>query len=207
MIIGEAIRTVAPTALPVSVLELKDHCNLDGVDGKEQLLATYIQAATDMVEQWTGLGIITQTWEQRFSKFGDDGLLLKRRPLRNDVGSPTEPAVVIELLDSAGDLQVLDRTVYTVSGVGSEKRPAVVRLGFGQTWPVLLDHPEAVRVTYTVGFGETSLSVPPLIRHAIMLAAATMFGFREDVVMGATVHELPWASRMLLSEWRPLAVA
>jgi uncharacterized phiE125 gp8 family phage protein len=208
MINGAAFRTVAPVALPVSVIELKDHTNLDGVEGKDALIATYIQAATDMVEQYTGLGLITQSWEQRFSAFDSTrGLTLARRPLRYDVGSPSEPAVSISYLDGDAALQPLDRGVYTVSGVGWDKEPAVLRLGYGQAWPVTYSHPETIRVTYTVGFGDTAASVPPLIRHAIMLAAATMFGFREDLVIGSTISELPWHSRALLAEWRPIALA
>jgi hypothetical protein len=49
--------------------------------------------------------------------------------------------------------------------------------------------------------------VPELIRHAILMAAGTFHGFREDVVMGSTVAELPFASKALLRDWRPLAVA
>lgn len=203
---GEPIRTVAPTALAVSLAELSAHLRLDGIDGQEAYLAGLVRVSTEHVEQYTGLGLITQTWTQTFSAWPTSkqpGLTLWRRPLQ-DVAS-------VEFLASEGSpsglSSVLDPSVYRVIGVGGAKVAGNVRLATGATWPVLYDDPEAITVTYRVGFGDDHNAVPELIRHAIMQFASTLYGVREDVAMGSTVAELPFASKALLRDWRPLAIA
>lgn len=203
MAFGDPIRTVPPAVLPVTLDELKAQARIDGTD-EDDLLLGYLYAAVEMAEHHTGLGLITQTWTQTFSAWPttkQPELVLRRRPVQSvtqidfmsDVGSPP------------GD-SVLDPSVYRVLGIGQDKSPARIRLAYGQTWPVLLDDAEAITVTYEVGFGDAKGSVPELIRHAILMAATTWYSFREDVTAGS-MSELPFASRALLRDWRPLAVA
>jgi uncharacterized phiE125 gp8 family phage protein len=203
MIVGFPIRAVAPSMLPVSVVELKAQARID-MDDEDSVLASYLHAAVELAEEYTGLALLTQTWEQRFSRFGAE-MKLYRRPVQM-VGSPSLPAVTIQYLNGEDALQTLPDIMFTVSGVGSDKVPAIVRPG--QAWPVTQTHAEAVRITYTAGFGDLPSAVPPLIRHAIYMAAATWCDYRADVVLGSAVtYDLPWASKALLDNWRMLAWA
>ena len=203
VIVGYPVRIVAPIALPVSVIELKAQARID-LDDEDALLSGYLQAAVQMAEEYTGLALITQTWEQRFSAF-DSAMKLYRRPLQM-TGSPPMPAVTIQYLNGEDALQSVAAGTFTVTGVGADRAPPIVRPG--QAWPVTQTHAEAVRITYTAGFGDIPTAVPPLIRHAIYMAAATWCDYRADVVMGSTVtDELPFGSKAMLDNWRLLAWA
>lgn len=208
MTAGPAIRTVAPAALPVSVNELKAQLNLEGINGdsEDAYLAGLIRVAAEEAENYTGLSLITSTWTQTFSAWPTTklpDLKLWRRPL--------QAVTSIEYRDAGGSpaglLATVSPSVYRVSGIGADIVPGYVRLDNGQAWPTALDIAEAVIVTYTAGFGADHNSVPESIRHAVLLIAATRYAYREDVVMGTTIAELPMASKSMLRYWRPLAVA
>ena len=202
MIYGQPIRTVPPVAQVVSVLEAKEHLNITE-SASDALIARFTRAATAKVEQYTGLGLLTQTWSQTFSAFADV-MQLKRRPLLA-VGSPAVAATVA-YLDSTATLQTLAGSTYRVTGIGADKAFGAIRLGFGQTWPTIYDDAEAVTVTYTVGYGSTGESVPDTIRQAIMSIVGDWYAWRENMAEGS-VNELPFGVTDLLYDFRPLSVA
>ena len=171
---------------------------------KTSVLSGMLQAAVQMAEEYTGLALITQTWEQRFSAFGNV-MRLYRRPLQM-AGSPPMPAVTIQYLNGEDALQSVATGAFTVSDLRSDRSPPIVRPE--QAWPVTQTNSEAVRITYTAGFGDLPGAVPPLIRHAIYMAAATWCDYRADVVLGSAVtYDLPWGSKAMLDNWRQLAWA
>jgi uncharacterized phiE125 gp8 family phage protein len=198
------IRTVPPVALPVSLAEIKAQCNLTD-NSHDAILMHYVRMATDYVEEVTGLGLITQTWQQSFSAFSPE-MILYRRPLRM-VGSPLVPAVSINYLDTGSVYSTLTSSAYLVS-LGSAQDFPIIQLGYGGVWPDTFISSESVTVTYTVGFGPDWNYVPNMIRGAIMMAAASYFAYREDIVMGTSVSDvLPFASRNLLRPWCPVVVS
>lgn len=199
---GSPIRTVAPTALPISLAEVKAHLRVTHSD-EDAIIASYLRAAVARAEEYTGLGLLQQTWQQTFPAFANP-MLLYRRPLLQ-IGSPLA-AVQVTFIDGSGALQTLDPSVYTVTGFGSDSAYGAVRLGYGQIWPTVYSAQDAVIVTYTVGFGTTASSVPEAIRHAILVMVADAYAFRESLYQGS-VDEIPFGAEALLRPWRPLAVA
>lgn len=211
MIYGDPIRTVAPTALPLSLAEVRAQCSLTDDDGTDEdaLLIGYLRAATEYAESYTGLSLITGTWKQTFqtwpvwpwqrTRTNPNHLHLLRRPLQS-VSS-------VVYLDGAGVEQTLDPAVYRVLGVGEDKRDGAVRLGYGQSWPTVLDDPEAVIVTYLAGFGDDHNSIPERIRLAILLLVRYYFEQRSTALIDPEIVEVPLGTHALLREWRPLAVA
>ena len=177
MLGGQAIRTVAPTSYPLSLPEVKAHLRITAAD-EDALLAGYIAAATQSIEQYTGLGLMLQTWTQTFPAFAAR-MDLARRPLLS-AGSP-ETVAAVSYLDSAGASQTLDPALYRVTGVGSDQVPGAIRLAYGASWPAAYADEEAVTVTYTVGYGITPSSVPEIIRQAIMQTVGDWYAFRENV--------------------------
>jgi len=204
MIIGDPIRTVAPTALPVSLSEFKAHERILS-DEEDAYLAGLLRVATEYAEQYTGLSLITSTWTQTFSAFAETNptrnapLILRRRPL--------QAVLSVEYLADTTTSATLDPTSYRVLRIGSDMTPGAIALVYGGSWPTTFTDDEAITVTYRAGFGDDHNAVPEMIRHAIQMAAGTWYGFREDVIMGSTLAELPSTSRALLREWRPLGVA
>jgi uncharacterized phiE125 gp8 family phage protein len=149
---GDPIRTVPPAALPISLAELKAHTRLEGINGdsEDAYLAGLIRVATEYVEGYTGLGLITQTFTQAFQEFPGTSyptfLRLFRRPL--------QAVVSVDYLDSAASpaaATTLSPASYTVSGIGADKGPGgAIHLASGASWPVIISVPEAVTVTATI---------------------------------------------------------
>lgn len=194
---GDPIRITAPAALPLSLAELKAHTRVE-VSDDDPLVMGYLRAAVEYVEQYTGLGLINQTWQQSFPAFSSR-MTLYRRPL--------QAVDSVAYQDTSDVEQTLASTAYRVAGIGNDKSAGWLSLASGQSWPSPYVGGEPVTVTYTVGFGATHNDVPELIRHAIMLVVATWYDYRADLVAGSVVAEMPMASRALLNEWRPPALA
>lgn len=199
---GEPIRSSAPAQTAVSLSAALAHARLGLSPDDLDVVLQCLNAAIGEVEQYTGLGLITQTWQQTFSRW-PSFLLLRRRPLIA-LGSPAT-AVTVTYRDADNASQ--EFTDIVVTGVGGDKVAGTVRLGYGASWPALYSHPEAVTVSYTVGYGSTHASVPALIKQAILLEFGKFYEQRESVTPDRLMGELSFASKSLLHDWRPLAVA
>ena len=140
------IRTVPPTALPISMAEAKAIVGSRWCHGDDALLAGYIRTATDLTEQYLGRALITSTWEYRVDHFPwcrwDNGI---RIPL-----APVQAITEITYLDLDGAVQVLDPDRYAVSGLPDA---ALISAAPGQSWPALLWQREAITITFTAGYG------------------------------------------------------
>lgn len=199
-VFGDPIRTVPPQALPVSLAEVRAHVRLTDDDGTEEdaLLMGYLRSAVEYAEAYTGLALITQTIEQRFSAFGAE-MVLRRRPV--------QAVLEIEYQDAEDGAQTLSASVYRVAGMLSDKVAAVVRLGHSQSWPTVYGDAEAIRITYRAGFGDSHNEVPERIRQAIMMLAGYWMNQRESALIDPIIVEVPFGIHALLREWRPLAIA
>jgi uncharacterized phiE125 gp8 family phage protein len=186
-------RTVAPINQPVSLEEAKQQTSQydDSFNG---LLSRMISAATEVVERYTGRALITQTWRYTLDSFCDE-LVLPRPPFLSLTGD----GLGIEYTDENGDDQTLDASLYAVAG---DREPARIAPAYGECWPPTRCQREAVRVTYTAGYGAAAASVPEGIRHAILLMLAHWFANREAVVTGTIATEIPLAATWLLDGYK-----
>jgi uncharacterized phiE125 gp8 family phage protein len=200
IVASDPIRVSPPAALPLALAELRAQCRLTDDDGTDEnaLLMSYLRAATEYVEQYTGLALITQDFEQRFSSFPTE-LVLGRRPVQE--------VLSVTYLDATDIDVAIASTVYRVAGIGSDRSSAIVRLGYSQSWPTIYGDAEAVRVTYRAGFGDDHNSVPELIRHALMLLCAYWYEQRSTALIDPMIVEVPFGTHALLQEWRPFGVA
>lgn len=188
--VGEAIRTVAPVGLVVSIDEAKEHLRLTS-DQEIASVLRLIRAATSYVEDYCGLGLLTQTWEQRWSAW-PDFFKLTRRPL--------QAVTSVEDLTVGSPFTPLAASTYVVGGVGWGRRSGTISLATGGAWPTLTGTwNEAVRVTYTVGFGDAPEDVPEMLRHAVLLLISLWFDNRDAPNL-EPVHNM-------LADWRPFGIA
>jgi uncharacterized phiE125 gp8 family phage protein len=199
----DPVRIEPPAALPVTLAELKAQTRYFQSD-EDAIMQAMLRSSVEVLENYTYLGFITQTWQQSFSAFpatlATPRLKLQRRPVQE--------VLSISYLDSADFEQLVDPLTYQVAGIGNSHACATVRISSAQTWPTVYDSSDAaVTITYRVGFGDDHNAVPEQIRDAILLCAGTKFAYREDVVMGTSLSEIPEKSKVLLRDWRPLAVA
>lgn len=160
-----------PAAVPVSLAEAKAHLRVEhGED--DGLIEAMIGAAVGRLDGWGGiLGrcLVTQDWRRDFCGFPCGYRL--RLPF------PDVSAVTIVYSDAADAEQTLSAADY---GLFQDVGGSVAILKATAAWPATYDRPDAVRVTFTAGYGAAA-AVPAAIRHAILLMVGDLYRFRESV--------------------------
>lgn len=175
------VRFAAPSALPVTAAEVKDHGRVD-TDAEDDLVTAYIEAATraiDGAEGWLGRCLVEQTWDLKLDWFPSDD-----RPIL----IPLAPLLSIEQItytDEAGATQTLASSVYQVVGIGSNM-PGYVLEAHEQSWPATRDIPEAITIRFKAGYAaDDSVSpsdprgnIPPPIKVAIYHMVSDLYEMR-----------------------------
>lgn len=182
------IQITPPTALPVSLSEVKEHCNELSSDHDPKLIG-FIFAAVVSVESYLRRSLITQTWEAQHDKFFKF-MYLPRGPIQS-VSSLT-------YVDGAGAAQVLAADQYTVD---ASHEPPRIFPAYGVSYPATRDIPAAVKIRYIAGYGNKSHQVPEPIRHAIKMIVADLFNNPESSIMDISRSENP-ALQMMLSPYK-----
>lgn len=188
----------APEVNVVSLAEMKAHLRVDHTDD-DDLIEAMTEAVTQHLDGRDGkLGraLIDQTWELRMAWF--PRVVSLRLP-------PLIEVEAVEYLDSNGARQTFAEANYLVTGAGDRGH---VHLAPGQCWPVLpYDRPECAIVRFRAGYLDGGVSppepnVPGPIKAAIKLMTGTLYQNRENVIVGQTAIEIPWAAEALLASYR-----
>lgn len=183
----EWIQTLAPTIEPLSLAEAKAQLRIAHGDD-DGLIGSYIGAVRQAAEDYLARGLLTQTWKLTGPAFADQMWLPMAAPLQS-VSS-------VKYYDTAGVLQTLATTVYTVDTVSRPGR--VVRAPL-QTWPTVqsdrLSNP--VEITYLVGW-DAKEKIPERIRQG----CRAYLGYLEnrDDMNARAAAESCWADRVF---WKP----
>ncbi|MCA0401296.1 MAG: phage head-tail connector protein [Proteobacteria bacterium] len=165
------VRVEGPAIAPVTLAELKAHLRID-FDDEDAPLAVYLAAAVAHFDGWSGvLGrcLINQQWRIDFPAFPCGGVLA--------LPFPDVSLAAIAYSDAVDVDQALAASAYRLVQL---RGGAVLALKSGATWPETAARPDAVRVTFTAGFGAAAPDVPASIRTAIMLRAGDLYLKRED---------------------------
>ncbi len=173
-----SVVTVAPASEPVTLVEAKTYCRVEGSDSDAEL-NTMIAAARAFVEDYCGIKLVSQTVVLRCSSFCD----LIDLPV-----APVISVSSITYLDSAGAEQTLPTDVYEAVLVGLEPH---IRLKVGQSWPAVRCASDAIRVTVVAGYA----ALPAPIKHAMLLMLSDWFDNRA-------VGSFPDGAKALLSNHR-----
>lgn len=176
----------APSVEPVTTAEAKSHSRVD-TTADDTLIASYIKAARQWCEKFTGRSFITTTFEYRIPDFEAE-IILPRPPLLA-ISS-------IAYIDANGSPQTLASSVYQTniySVYGSVKE------AYGQTWPTTRsDDYNAVTITYTAGYGSATTNVPEDIRIAILQLVGHWYENREPELTGTISKSLDAMLKALL---------
>lgn len=167
----------APAVEPVYLLEAKAHLRVteDDEDALIGQLITVAREALDGRDGLLGRALIQQTWKLTLPKFS------------RAIEIPLPPLIsvdAISYIDSDGDAQTIDLQTVTVEGIG-DAASAILRPASGTSWPSTYDHPEAVAITFTAGYGATAADIPAPVKQALLLDIAHMFENREAVTIGS----------------------
>ena len=179
----------APLAEPVSATAVKDQLELDANDAsKNTQIELYITAAREMVEEYSGLALITQTWKLTIDHWPNDrqqwwsGMRqgsvdeLLQSGRASQVFLPRYPLQTVDTI-TADDVAV---TVADVFIVDTQQKPGRLVVKRSATWPTVLDNANGIDIEYTAGYGASASDVPAALRLAIIQMASYMFEHRGD---------------------------
>lgn len=183
------VRSVAPSVDLVTLAEAKAHLRVDHSD-EDTYIGTLIAAAASYLDGYSGRmgrALLQQTWTQDFDAFSDK--------MRLPVGDLIAVSSVT-YYDASNVQQTLATSVWTSL---TDNRGAYVTLKPEQTWPAVYARPDAIRVTWTAGFGTTAASVPVAIKQAALLLIGQWYAAREAAGDGSRSTELPFAVEALIA--------
>ncbi|MGE4307227.1 MAG: head-tail connector protein [Novosphingobium sp.] len=152
----------APDAEPVTLDEAKAQLRILGSE-QDALISRLISAARAYCEVYTGQLFASRDLELASESFAG----LARLPV-----SPVTAVTSIGYVDSAGEAQTLDTSVYEAR---LDEYPASIVLAPGQSWPATQSG-SRIAVNLTAG------RAPEDVKHAILLHVAQNF---EQVENGA----------------------
>jgi uncharacterized phiE125 gp8 family phage protein len=170
--------TAQPASEPVSLVEAKAQCRVDGTDSDTEL-NIYILAARVFVEEYTGTKLVSQAVLMQGAQLCD---------LYDLPAAPVISVTSVKYLDTDGAEQTLSTDVYELVNTGLEPQ---IRRKINQVWPSIRCASDAVRVTAVVGYS----TVPEPIRAAILLIISSWFDNRN-------VGPVPDGAYSLLSNYR-----
>jgi len=184
-------QTSGPAIEPVTSTECMAHMRID--DGTESdYIESLITAARGHAESITRRQLIDATWVLKLDSFpASGGIIRLPRPALSSVTS-------ITYLDTNGDSQTWSSEEYRVD-TGAE--PGRITEAYGYTWPTARVVTGSITITYVAGYGDEAADVPGAIRHAIKMLVSHWYEFREPVISGTIIAQVPTAVDALLSPY------
>jgi uncharacterized phiE125 gp8 family phage protein len=182
--------TSPPAVEPLTLSEAKAHLRVSGSDD-DTTVASYLSAARIRFERETGRQLITADFTFRLDRFphGLESIKLPRPPLQE--------VEEIHYIDPAGDEQTL--VAGTDYIVDTDREPGEIRLAYNKTWPSTRLQPNAVEIDFVAGYGDDTTDVDELIRGAIRLMLGQFFEYREDLISGVSVSQIPRGAAAIIA--------
>lgn len=185
-----------PTSDPLSLIEAKDHLHVTETD-QDGLIAGYILAAREFVENSTHLRLVTQTLDLTV----DDGwpVVSVRGVCRTRIEFPVKPVqsvTSVTYVDGNGAPQTLAADQYTLSKDGAVH---FIEPAYGVTWPTTRCQTAAITVRFVAGYAQAE--VPPSLLQAIRWLVGHQYENREAVSAG-TLNEIPLGLEAMISQHR-----
>lgn len=185
-------RQSGPAVLPVTIEECKRDLRILDSD-QDVYLNELIVAAVDYLDGHNGVlghAMITQTWRLTLKRFYDT----VRLPF-----APVQSVSAITYYDGDNAEQSLDVASFTLAGATDyawlERVPTV-------TLPGTYDRPDAVRVDFVAGYGDTASDVPAGIRRAIRMLVAHWFEHPTPQMVGASMAHVPLHFEHVIGAYR-----
>ena len=186
----------APTELPVSLAEMKEHLHYT-LDDQDARITSLIHVAREAAETETDRALCPQGWKLTLDGF-PSGQTLIRIPK-----PPLESIDSVLYTDPAGNVQTLDPADYQVD---TDSEPGRIAPASGLAWPET--HPEAlgaVAVIFTAGW-QAANQVPAEIKHAMKLLVGHWFVNLEAVTTEDIPRRMTLAVHMLLTHWKEASI-
>lgn len=179
----------ATTTQLISTANAKTFLKVDTSED-DTIINNLVVAATRSAEEYTNRLFITQELEQYAPVWTGVGQLFK---------SPVSAVSSITYFDESNASQTLSASVYSLNNV---LEPARIELKVDQEFPNLADRWDAIKVTYSAGYGTATTDVPMPIIQAVYLTIGHWYENRQSVIVGRQVNEMPMTSKYLLDQYK-----
>lgn len=181
------IKATPPAEQPITLAEARVQCQIDAdITDEDDLIDSYIEAATTFCEGFTGRPLITQ--EKLY--IGGFDSCIELMPNLLSVESVT-------YVDTDGAVQTLVPSKYYIDTASVVGR--VIPLA---SWPAVQStHPQPVTVAFTCGYGDAA-AVPANIKLCIKMLVGHFYRNREPVVIGVSANTLDFSVDALLNPCR-----
>jgi uncharacterized phiE125 gp8 family phage protein len=185
---GDLVLIDNPTTKVVTYTEIKEQLRIDSND-EQSLLEAYIDAATDMAENYCNRHFITHEYRLYFNEVISSASLIFPNCVLKNNGNQT----CVNWIDVNGAAQG-NNEAY----IDSYSNPSLVYLNSNFISPTLKDNCANVFwYEFKTGFGDAATDTPEAIKQAIKLIVADMYYFRED-----RKRAFPMASQILLQPYK-----
>jgi hypothetical protein len=186
-----------PATEPVSRDEAKAHARIE-VSADDDLIDAYIAAARQMVEQFTGRALITQTWKLTLdcwpgAKADDwwdgarEGAISMLEGSEIELcKAPFRAITSVNTYDESNNATLwASSNYYAAPQAGGFGRLVKV---YGSTWPTLVRDKAAIAIAFTAGYGANASDVPMALRQAVKIMVAWWYENRDvkDIPQAAT---------------------
>jgi len=185
---GDLVLVDNPATKVVSVTDIKAQLRIDSSD-EDTLLGYYIDAATDMAENYCNRHFITHQYKLYFNEQVQTASLIFPNCTLEETGS-NKP---INWVDENGAAQSSDKAY-----IDAFSNPSLAYLSSDFPGTTLKDNAaNTFYFWFNTGYGAASANVPEAIKQAIKLIVADMYYFRED-----RKRQFPMASQILLQPYK-----
>lgn len=185
---GDLVLVNDPSTKVVEVADIKAQLRIDTND-ENDLLGYYIDAATDMAENYCNRHFITHQYKLYFNEQVNKASLIFPNCTLEQAGS-NKP---VNWTDASGSAQSSDKAY-----IDAFSNPSLVYLSSDFPGTTLKDNSaNTFYFWFNTGYGSASSDVPEAIKQAIKLIVADMYYFRED-----RKRQFPMASQILLQPYK-----
>lgn len=171
---------------PLTLTQAKRHLKVEhSVDDDD--ITDAIVTARKRAEHITGRGLTTQTWERVLDAFPAAEIELGWPPA--DADDRVVSIVSVKYIDANGTEQTMDSADYSLD---SDTPPGwVLPSDALSVWPTTMDTANAVRVRFITGYTPDSDKGRALLRSWMRMEVGNLYKFRESIIAGVSLAELP----------------
>ncbi len=157
----------APTAEPLTVTQAKLFLRIDTTD-EDSFIGECITAARNKIEEITHRQLMTATYRYSTNQLIDGTYLILPKP-------PTATVTAVNAVSAAGVVSTISTSTYIIP---IDAQPGHVI--FTTTPDFDCRRPDALRVTFTAGYGTASSYIPPLLIQGIYLLLEPLYRRSAD---------------------------